>query len=95
MLCDESPALAGLAITNAAPQANDRVTYEGYLKKWILPPWRACRRTGIKAIEVEKWLKRLCFPETGVPLVGAAAESTRGSNAGRDHGILKELRHKS
>ena len=51
-----------------------QVTYEGYLKKWILPRWRAHRLTDIKAVEVEKWLKSLCFPKTGVPLA-------RGSKA--------------
>lgn len=51
-----------------------QVTYEGYLKKWILPRWGACRLADIKAVEVEKWLKTLCFPKTGVPL-------TRGSKA--------------
>jgi integrase len=40
-----------------------RVTYEGYLQKWILPRWRACRLADVKAVEVEKWLKSLCFPE--------------------------------
>ena len=28
-------------------------TYEGYLKKWILPRWRACRLTDVKATEVK------------------------------------------
>src|SRR5579863_2596551 len=51
-----------------------QVTYEGYLKKWILPRWRVCRLTDIKATDVEKWLKSLCFPKTGVPLA-------RGSRA--------------
>ena len=51
-----------------------QVTYEGYLKKWILPRWRACKLTDVKATEVEKWLKSLCFPKTGVPLA-------RGSRA--------------
>jgi integrase len=30
-----------------------QVTYEGYLKKWILPRWGACRLTDIKATAVE------------------------------------------
>ena len=51
-----------------------QVTYEGYLKKWIVPRWGACRLTDVKAIEVEKWLKTLCFKKTG----GALA---RGSKA--------------
>jgi integrase len=44
------------------------VTYEGYLKRWILPRWRACSLTEVRAVEVEKWLSSLCFPKTGVPL---------------------------
>jgi hypothetical protein len=51
-----------------------QVTYEGYLKRWILPRWRAYRLTEIRAVDVEKWLKSLCFPKTGVPLA-------RGSKA--------------
>jgi integrase len=50
------------------------VTYEGYLQKWILPRWGACRLTDIKATAVESWLKALCFPKTNVPLA-------RGSKA--------------
>jgi integrase len=34
-----------------------QVTYEGYLKKWILPRWRSCRLTEVKAVDVETWLK--------------------------------------
>jgi integrase len=68
--------------TKPAPDAagDDRksystqVTYEGYLQKWILPRWRACRLTDVKAVEVEKWLKSLCFPKTGIQLA-------RGSKA--------------
>jgi integrase len=51
-----------------------QVTYDGYLRKWILPRWRACRLTDIKAVGVEKWLKTLCFVKTGIPLA-------RGSRA--------------
>jgi integrase len=51
-----------------------QVTYEGYLQKWILPRWRACRLTDVKAVEVEKWLKSLCFPNTRIALA-------RGSKA--------------
>ena len=68
--------------TKPTPEAADedrksystQVTYEGYLQKWILPRWRACRLTDVKAVEVEKWLKSLCFPETGIALA-------RGSKA--------------
>lgn len=38
-----------------------QVTYDRYLKKWILPRWRSYRLTEIKAVEVEKWLRMLPF----------------------------------
>jgi integrase len=34
-------------------------TYEGYLKKWILPRWGSYRLVDVKAIQVEQWLKTL------------------------------------
>jgi integrase len=34
-------------------------TYEGYLKKWILPRWRSYRLPDVKAVHVEQWLKSL------------------------------------
>ena len=34
-------------------------TYEGYLKKWILPRWRSYRLQDVKAVQVEQWLKSL------------------------------------
>lgn len=48
--------------TKPAPGAADedrksystQVTYEGYLKKWILPRWRACRLADVKAVDVER-----------------------------------------
>lgn len=43
-------------------------TYELYIKNWILPRWRTHRLTEIKAVDVEKWLKGLCFPQTVIPL---------------------------
>src|SRR6185295_6949759 len=42
-------------------------TYDGYLRKWILPRWRSYRLSEVKAVAVEQWLKRLCF-ESGEPL---------------------------
>ena len=36
-----------------------QVTYDGYLRKWILPQWRSYRLTEVKAVEVERWLKTL------------------------------------
>src|SRR6266436_1688491 len=54
-----------------------QVTYEGYLRKWILPRWRVCRLKDIKATDVEKWLKSLCFPRTGVPLARGSRPKIR------------------
>jgi len=34
-------------------------TYEGYLRKWILPRWRSYLLSEVKAVEVETWLKTL------------------------------------
>lgn len=34
-------------------------TYQGYLKKWILPRWKCYRLLDIKAVHVEQWLKTL------------------------------------
>ena len=34
-------------------------TYEGYLKKWILPRWKSYRLPDVKAVQVEQWLKSL------------------------------------
>lgn len=36
-----------------------QVTYQGYLRKWILPRWRSYRLADIKPIQVEQWLKSL------------------------------------
>jgi len=38
-----------------------QVTYDGYLKKWIVPRWRSYRLTEVKAVEVEKWLKMVAL----------------------------------
>lgn len=48
-------------------------TYDGYLRKWILPRWRSYRLSEVKAVAVEQWLKTLSF-ENGDPLA-------RGSKA--------------
>ena len=34
-------------------------TYEGYLKKWIVPKWGSYRLAEIKAVQVEQWLKTI------------------------------------
>jgi len=36
-----------------------QATYQGYLKKWILPRWRSYRLADVKAVQVEQWLKSL------------------------------------
>ncbi len=73
-----------------------QVTYEGYLKKWILPRWRACRLTDVKATEVEKWLKSLCFPKTGVPLArGSRAKIRNIMSAIYSHAIRWEWTEKN
>jgi hypothetical protein len=73
-----------------------QVTYEGYLKKWILPRWRSCRLTDVKATEVEKWLKSLCFPKTGVPLArGSRAKIRNIMSAIYSHAIRWEWTEKN
>src|SRR5258708_2591965 len=32
-------------------------TYEGYLKKWIVPRWGSYRLGDVKRVQAEKWLK--------------------------------------
>jgi hypothetical protein len=34
-------------------------TYRGYIRKWIKPRWGSFYLDGIKAVEVEAWLRRL------------------------------------
>jgi integrase len=34
-------------------------TYEGYLRKWILPRWKSYRLRDVKSVAVEEWLKTL------------------------------------
>lgn len=72
-----------------------QVTYEGYLKKWILPRWGTYRLTEIKAVEVEKWLKTLCSP-TGVPLArGSKARIRNIMSALYSHAIRWEWAEKN
>jgi integrase len=73
-----------------------QVTYEGYLQKWILPRWRTHRLTEIKAVEVEKWLKMLCFPKTTVPLArGSKAKIRNIMSALYSHAIRWEWAEKN
>ncbi len=73
-----------------------QVTYEGYLKKWIVPRWGACRLIDVKAIEVEKWLKTLCFKKTGVALArGSKAKIRNIMSALFSHAIRWEWADKN
>src|SRR6516164_2635762 len=90
--------------TKPGPDAVDKdrksyatqVTYEGYLKKWILPRWGACRLTDVKAVEVENWLKTLCFKKTGVPLArGSRAKIRNTLSALYSHAIRWEWAEKN
>jgi integrase len=38
-----------------------RVSYEGYLRKWIVPRWRNYKLANITAVEVESWLRQLAL----------------------------------
>ena len=73
-----------------------QVTYEGYLKKWIIPRWGTCRLTDVKAVEVEKWLKTLCFKKTGIPLArGSKAKIRNIMSALYSHAIRWEWADKN
>ena len=48
-----------LRVDNTWKTHSTKVTYEGYIKKWILPRWRDCTLDGIKAGEVELCLRHL------------------------------------
>jgi integrase len=73
-----------------------QVTYEGYLKKWILPRWGAYRLTEVRAVEVEKWLKTLCFKKTGIALArGSKAKIRNIMSALYSHAIRWEWADKN
>lgn len=48
-----------LANDNEWKTLSTRVTYEGYLRKWIVPRWGSTNLSAIRAIEVELWLRTL------------------------------------
>jgi integrase len=48
-----------LATDNEWKTLSTRVTYEGYLRKWIVPRWGATHLGAIRAVEVELWLRTL------------------------------------
>jgi len=90
--------------TKSGPDAADedrksyatQVTYEGYLNRWILPRWGACRLTDVKSVEVEKWLKTLCLKKTGVALArGSKAKIRNIMSALYSHAIRWEWADKN
>jgi len=48
-----------LAADNEWKTLSTRVTYEGYLRKWIVPRWGATNLNAIRTVEVELWLRTL------------------------------------
>ena len=65
-------------------------TYDGYLRKWILPRWRSYRLSEVKAVAVEQWLKTLSF-ENGDPLAkGSKAKIRNIMSALYSHAIRWE-----
>jgi integrase len=62
-----------------------KVTYQGYLKKWILPRWGACPLADINAGEVELWLRSL-------PLARSSCAKIRNlMSVVFNHGIRHEI----
>jgi putative sterol carrier protein len=57
--------LKELAADNEWKTLSTRVTYEGYLRKWIVPRWRATSLSAIRAVEVELWLRTLPLARAG------------------------------
>lgn len=48
-----------LALEVGRRTRSTKTTYEGYLRKWIVPRWGAYTLSGIKPIKVESWLRDL------------------------------------
>jgi integrase len=85
--------------TKPAPEAAEenhksyatQVTYDGYLTNWILPRWRSYRLSDVKAVDVEKWLRTLCFQEPAVALArGSKAKIRNIMSALYSHAIRWE-----
>jgi len=94
VFCKTKPT-SGRLDENAKSYAT-QLTYEGYLKKWILPRWGACRLTDVKATAVESWLKMLCFSKTNVPLArGSKAKIRNIMSALYSHAIRWEWADKN
>jgi integrase len=65
-------------------------TYDGYLRKWILPRWGSYKLSEVKAVQVEQWLKRLSF-ENGDPVAkGSKAKIRNIMSALYSHAIRWE-----
>lgn len=70
--------------------------YESYLTKWILPRWGSCRLSEVKAVQVEGWLRGLCFAGTSVPLArGTKAKIRNIMSALYSHAIRWEWADKN
>ena len=54
----QQPAKVGVGAEGRKSYAT-QATYEGYLKKWILPRWRSYGIGDVKAVHVEEWLRSL------------------------------------
>lgn len=65
-------------------------TYDGYLRKWILPRWRSYKLSEVKAVEVEQWLKRLCFESVEPLAKGSKAKIRNIMSALYSHAIRWE-----
>jgi len=70
--------------------------YDGYLRKWIVPRWGSFRLSEVKAVQVEVWLKGLCFPKSTVPLArGTKAKIRNIMSALFSHAIRWEWTEKN
>jgi integrase len=74
-----------LAIDNLWKTHSTKITYEGYLNKWIVPRWKDYGLCAIKAGEVELWLRSL-------PLSRASCAKIRNlMSVLFNHGIRHQL----
>jgi integrase len=79
------------AINEDCKSYSTQSIYDGYLRKWITPRWGSFRLSEIKAVQVEAWLKSLCFPKTAVPLArGTKAKIRNVMSALFSHAIRWE-----
>jgi integrase len=86
---------AGLANEDCKSYSTQTI-YDGYLKKWIVPRWGSYRLSEVKAVQVEVWLKGLCFPKTTLPLArGTKAKIRNIMSALFSHAIRWEWADKN